>query len=344
MVVLYLVWRVWDNERGDRVPLYTAISEIVLLGVYFILLLFNFRKKWDWVLWTIVVVVVLLFGIFMSWTYWEYLHKSDDSVSTTVSNLGLVIGGVIAILFAIWRSVVSERQTNIAQMGLLNERLQKGVEMLGSDVLSVRMGGIYALRNLAKEHSEIYYIDMMRLLCAFARNPAIGQLRESELVTEEESSGKKFLRLREDVQAVMNVIRYRSDVDVELEESEGFRLQLERADLRGAVLSGANLRNAFLWGANLSGGLMSKTFLDSAVLTDANLSDAQFSSEGADPARGLGRVHTNASNMRASMMKPKKSTSSLSKREKIRRKPFRRRNRRSTSLRLLYNSLSYSHG
>ena len=43
-------------------------------------------------------------------------------------------------------------------------------------------------------------------------------------------------------------------------------------------------------------------------------------------------------------MKPRKSTSSLSKREKMRRKPFNRRNKRSTSLRLLYSSLSYSQG
>ena len=51
-----------------------------------------------------------------------------------------------------------------------------------------------------------------------------------------------------------------------------------------------------------------------------------------------------ASNMSANRMKPRKSTSSLSKREKMRLKPFNRRNSRSTSLRLLYNSLSYSHG
>ena len=59
----------------------------------------------------------------------------------------------------------------------------------------------------------------------------------------------------------------------------------------------------------------------------------------------LGPVHTNtASNMRATVMNPKNSASSLSKREKMRRKPFNRRNRRSTSLRLLYNSLLYCHG
>ena len=84
----------------------------------------------------------------------------------------------MAIIFAVWRSVVTERQADttqrqfeIAQRGLLNERYQKGAEMLGSMVLSVRIGGIYALAGLAREHPEDYHTKIMRLLCAFVRNP-----------------------------------------------------------------------------------------------------------------------------------------------------------------------------
>ena len=61
---------------------------------------------------------------------------------------------------------------------------------------------------------------------------------------------------------------------------------------------------------------------------------------------GLGRVHTkrSASKMSANEMNPRKITSSFSKREKMRRNPFNRRNSLSISLRLLYISRSYSHG
>ena len=60
----------------------------------------------------------------------------------------------------------------------------------------------------------------------------------------------------------------------------------------------------------------------------------------------LGRVHTkrSASKMSANEMNPRKITSSFSKREKMRRNPFNRRNSLSISLRLLYISRSYSHG
>ena len=61
---------------------------------------------------------------------------------------------------------------------------------------------------------------------------------------------------------------------------------------------------------------------------------------------GLGHVHTkrSASKMSANEMNPRKITSSFSKREKMRRNPFNRRNSLSISLRLLYISRSYSHG
>ena len=58
------------------------------------------------------------------------------------------------------------------------------------------------------------------------------------------------------------------------------------------------------------------------------------------------RVHTkrSTSKMSANEMNPRKITSSFSKREKMRRNPFNRRNSLSISLRLLYTSRSYSHG
>ena len=43
-------------------------------------------------------------------------------------------------------------------------------------------------------------------------------------------------------------------------------------------------------------------------------------------------------------MNPRKRTSSFSKRVKIRRKPYKRRNNRSTSFRLLSVALSYAQG
>ena len=85
---------------------------------------------------------------------WMWLGErsvSRESKSTTIRNVGLLLAGFVAIWFALWRSRVASRQANTAHHSLLNERYQKAVDMLGSDQMSVRLGGIYALQALIKK-------------------------------------------------------------------------------------------------------------------------------------------------------------------------------------------------
>ena len=125
------------------------------------------------------IVGVLAVGVLASWWFWDELRQSPrDSLSTIIRNLALVVGGVVAILLAVWRSRIAERQSvasqsqaEIARQSLLNERYQRGAETLGSNVLSVRTGGTYALQSLAAEHPSHYHVQVIRLLCAFVRNP-----------------------------------------------------------------------------------------------------------------------------------------------------------------------------
>ena len=236
--------------------------------------------------WIATAAVVATVEIVLTVLYWDWLMGSESG-SAALRNVGLMIGASLAFVVAIWRALVADRQASTAQESLLNERYQRGAEMLGNDVLSVRIGGIHALRDLAKERPEQYHVQVMRLLCAFARNPARGETDEGELATSRVYSDIPFLMLREDLQAVMDVVRGRSNADVNLEEEERFRLQLQYADLRGAILHRADLRRAILWGADLSGAFLAATRLDCSILNDAKLSDAQFSNEGGEPAKGL---------------------------------------------------------
>ena len=130
----------------------------------------------------------------------------------------------------------------------MNDRYQNGATMLGSDVLSIRLSGIYDLHRLSKEHPGQYHVPVMQRFCAFARNPTNGQ----ELVTERVVSNVRIPMLREDVQAVLNSIRHRRDTDIAIEEAANSHLQLEFANLQGAVLYGAYLRNVFMWGTTYS--------------------------------------------------------------------------------------------
>ena len=79
--------------------------------------------------------------------------------------------------------------------------------MLGSEVLSVRLGGIYALQRLAEEWPDQYHIQIMRLFCAFVRLPT----RDQSLVSgQAEIEPGTPLGIRQDVEAVLQMIGSRA--------------------------------------------------------------------------------------------------------------------------------------
>ena len=202
--------------------------------------------------------------------FWEWL-SGGESGSTTVRNVALVLAGVIALPLAVWRSVVADRQATTAQQGLLNERYQKGGEMLGSDVLSVRLAGIYALQRLATEHSEQYHIQVMRLFCAFVRLPTKDQSLESEQAPIRSGT---LLGIRQDVESVVEEIGHRTESQKALDRKAGLRLDLRGADLSEAQILDADLSKAMFHHANLSNVRFVNTDLTEASFRDADLSKA----------------------------------------------------------------------
>lgn len=205
--------------------------------------------------------MLLVAGLVLSTIFWDWLHPDtpeEESRSTTIRNIGLLIGGLLALVFAIWRGWLAERQANTASQRLLNERYERGAEMLGSDVLSVRLGGLYALSRLAEEFPEQYHIQIMELLCAFVRHPTSDgstsnlQSKAAIDVQAEETQINPPASLREDLQAVMTKIGSRDERRIRLEREGGFLLNLRHVDLSGASLQGANLSYADLTRAKLS--------------------------------------------------------------------------------------------
>ena len=203
--------------------------------------------KWDGFWWMAGIALVLIIGGSFSWVFWKDLRGENESLSTTIRNLGLVIGGVIAIILAIWRSRVAERQAGTAQQSLMNERYQRGAEMLGNSVFSVRMGGIYALQRLAQEYPQQYHIQIMELFCAFARYPRRRPEAKGSPAGHMQTSPSDPPKLREDIQAVLTAIARRSEAALACERAANdYRLDLLGADLGGAALQGANLARAGL--------------------------------------------------------------------------------------------------
>ena len=234
--------------------------------------------------------------VLLAWTWdwpagiWRWLAK-DESGSTTIRNMGLVIGAVVALWLTLRRIAVADRQAETAEQGLLYDRYQKGAEMLGSTVLAVRLGGIYALNRLATEHPEAFLPQIVGQYCAFVRHPP--ESEESKAAGGNHASKAGSESLREDVRAVMNAIGGLMTHEETFGLAPWLLLDLRSADLSGADLSGfqlsrANLSDADLSGADLSSAGLEEANIASASLRNANLSGTRFSGEPFTPGvRGL---------------------------------------------------------
>ena len=228
---------------------------------------FNFARDvvaqvWFWlVVWGLLVVLAAV-GLWLKAPEWL---TQNESGSATIRNLLLGIATLIALPLGIWRSMVAERQADAAQRqsltasgSLLNQRYQKGAEMLGSDVLSVRMGGIFALASLAEEHPNQYHVQIMRLLCLFIRHPSASGPTDFEvdrIYPHHEPHGTSGV-VRADTQAAMKAVLGRSERLRALEALSNFRLDLRGANLhqlRWNEFEFVNLRGADLSYANLEG-------------------------------------------------------------------------------------------
>lgn len=256
------------------------------------------KSAWFWVsTWIVVVFSAGGWGVIENWDWVIGSESGNESGGAIIRNLALIAVAAIGLPLALWRSWVAERQANTAQHGLLNERYQKGAEMLGSNILTVRLGGIYALKRLAAEHPKIYHLQIMQLFCAFVRHPIEISDRDLNLAssnTVKDKTGKDFTttQFREDVHAAMEAIGSRNQTQIALEQKAEYRPRLYGANLRnmylygmnlsGIVFTGANLSGAYLNGANLSDSNfydadLTKTTLSGTNLTGASLSDANLS-------------------------------------------------------------------
>ena len=158
-----------------------------------------------------------------------YWHETEQ-----IRNVGLVVAAIIALPVAIWRSRVADQQADIAQQSVLNERYQKSAEMLGSTVLSVRIGGIVALERLALEHPAQYHAEVMKLLFAFIRQP----------IEDPQARPVPMLDMRgarPDVQAAVDAVRTCRALNRAVEANSIRSLDLRGADLQKADLDSINL-------------------------------------------------------------------------------------------------------
>ena len=179
-----------------------------------------------------------------------------ESPSATIRNVGLVIAAPVALVLAIWRSMVAEKQAAIAARSLQEGRFQKASEMLGSKLPSVRLGGIYALCQLARDDPGEFHLQVVRLLAAHVRNlPRVEAMQQTD--TSQPGQGAPA-RCREEVQLILVFFGERTAEGRQIEKQSDYIIDLQGSDLRRVWLStNANLDRVRLSYSNLSGAVFS---------------------------------------------------------------------------------------
>lgn len=217
--------------------------------------------RWGWAVLAIAIVGVII---------WRWEGIRHELSKENLSNFTVILGAIIGILLASWRSTTAHKQAETAQRGLQNERYQKGIDMLGSESLATRIGGIYSLGYLAQEHPEEYHIQIMDSLCAFVRLTELKE-NDTEDVAHNPQSQENVTNPDPDVQAVLTVIKRRNQEQLELEEKKGRKIDLSESNLEGADLADADLMGAKLIGINLENASLMGVHLTGAELWHARL-------------------------------------------------------------------------
>ena len=118
---------------------------------------------------TTIVVLYILVAVIVSLRLRGCFFE-EESFSSAIRNLIVIWGAPLATFLAVWRSSVAQKQAEVAQLGLLSARYQRAVEMLGRAGDAIRIGGIHALLNLAREYPEEYLEEVHVLLDAYNVN------------------------------------------------------------------------------------------------------------------------------------------------------------------------------
>ncbi len=115
------------------------------------------------------VLVVLGATVGLSSVYWCEL-RDGESLSATVRNIGLVAGGIIGMVLALWRSAIAKhdadtakRDAETAQRKLTHDRYERAVAMLTDSREPIIVAGVTALGALVNEDPERYR-DVVRQL------------------------------------------------------------------------------------------------------------------------------------------------------------------------------------
>lgn len=152
---------------------------------------------------------------------------------------------------------LNREQLRTAQEGLITDRYTAAVTNLGDESISVRLGGVYALKLLMQDSPS--------------NQPIIAEILAAHIRAAPRTGNEA---IEDDVQAALTALGNRD----RQYDGDDFHLNLSKLQLSDAVLNGADLTDAWLEHADLTDARLDGANLTRARLERANLTDALLGS------------------------------------------------------------------
>jgi len=210
--------------------------------------------------------------------------------------------GFLALGAAALGAAVTVGQVRANREGRSTDLFIKAIDLLASDQVSVRHGGVYALEQLAEaDIDERYRGHAHALLTAFIRQRAPWPPDDTD--TEPTAPRPMQGGIPDDIGAAFAVLSRQSVItedagsvleSVDLRNAELDNITIPRACFAHSNLEGASLAGATLIGATLSGTILRNTNLTRTDLRGADLTGADLTGADLDSTILLGADLTNA--------------------------------------------------
>ena len=237
--------------------------------------------------------VVLAFILFVALVFHLFFEVKDSLIilknpiqaviSDGVRNLGLLLAASIGWFFLYWRAKTTDlnveaaeqsaeatrKNAELAEKGLITDRLTRAIEQIAHEKPYMRVGGIRDLEQIADTQEE-ERMKIAHILASFIRTQAVKNYKENELMMKEEFDAHREKRL--DIEIAVTVL---SRIASKLEKQKQFEqhsenkydlCSLENLDLRGLRFEGVDLSKFALEGTDFSGA-----WLRGANFTNAHL-------------------------------------------------------------------------
>lgn len=218
-----------------------------------------------------------------------------------ISNATIGIASVLAVLGTVGGFAYTIRTYRLSRTGQIADRYTKAIEQLANSSGDIRIGGIYALAQTARDAAE-YQDTVTDVLVAYVRNRSPWQPhtpaapRPGRWRSRDEEAAAVLPEPQPDIRVALDVLRRLVDVlgkkgldfrHTNLAGADLIEMYLLDAKFAGANLTQAKLSYADMRGADLRGAELGAADLYQADFTDVKLLRGQISLPALKNVKGL---------------------------------------------------------